>query len=281
MKGARPSLDGARLLVTGIADASSLALPIATAAKDAGASLVCAGLGPTPHQSGLSDAARRHLADAHATFRETVAKALGADTPCLALDAAHDASIADLARTLAARDVRLDGVVHAIALDRTIRRGEAKPLLEVARDEFLDCMSVSAYSLIALARALLAEGVLARGASIVALSYLGAERVMFHPYRNVGVAKAALERIGRELAAELGRSHDIRVNVIRFSPWSQSRAGGAIPGLEAAVARCEEAAPLGNATPEALAREAVHLLAPGLGVTGEVRHVDGGYHVLG
>jgi enoyl-[acyl-carrier protein] reductase I len=142
-------------------------------------------------------------------------------------------------------------------------------------------MNVSAYSLLALVRALLTEDVLGRGASVVALSYLGAERVMFHPYRNVGVAKAALERMSRELAVEIGRSHGIRVNVVRFSPWSQSRAGGAIPGLEAAAAQCQAAAPLGNATPDALASEVLHLLQPGLGITGEIRHVDGGYHVLG
>lgn len=274
-------LEGRGVLVTGIADAASLALPVAIALQRAGASLTCAGLGPTRHQAALSEAAQRYLAEAHATFRETVAKALGPDTPSLALDASLDASIADLARTLRERGVRLDGLVHAIALDRTIRRGEAKPLLEVTREEFLDCMNVSAYSLLALVRALLAEGVLARGAGVVALSYLGAERVMFHPYRNVGVAKAALERIARELAVEVGRSHGIRVNVVRFSPWSQSRAGGAIPGLDAAVTRCDEAAPLGNAAPAALAREVVHLLEPELGVTGEIRHVDGGYHVLG
>ncbi len=275
------SLANRSVLVTGIADETSLALSIAHALQGAGTPLVCAGLGPTPHHDGLSEAAERHLTAAFATFRETVSTALGGATPALVLDASLDASIADLARALRERGVRLGGLVHAIAFDRTIRRGEAKPLLEVTRDEFLDCMNVSAYSLLALLRALLAEGVLARGAGVVALSYLGAERVMFHPYRNVGVAKAALERIARELAAELGRSHGIRVNVVRFSPWSKSRAGGAIPGLDAAAAHCDAAAPLGNASPDALAREVVHLLEPGLGVTGDVRHVDGGYHALG
>lgn len=275
------TLQGRTMLVTGIADAASLALPIARALQRDGASLVCAGLGPTPHHDRISDAARDHLAAAHAKFRETVAAHLGAATPALVLDASLEASLADFARSLREAGTRLDGVVHAIALDRTIRRGTAKPLLEVTRDEFLDCMNVSAYSLLGLTRVLLAEGVLAQGASIAALSYLGAERVMFHPYRNVGVAKAALERIARELAAELGRSHQIRVNVVRYSPWSQSRAGGAIPDLDAAVAHCETRSPLGNASPDALASELLHLMQPGLRVTGEIRHVDGGYHLLG
>jgi len=279
--GPHPSLAGSTVLVTGIADTASLALPVATALQGAGATVVCAGLGPTPHQDMISHAARDYLTTAYETFRETVSAALGVATPRFALDVSSEASVVDLAHALRARDLRLDGVVHAIALDRAIRRGSAKTLLEVTREEFLDCMNVSAYSLLALVRALLAENVLVRGAGVVTLSYLGAERVMFHPYRNVGLAKAALERLSRELAVEVGRSHGIRVNVVRFSPWSRSRAGGAIPGLEGAVARCDDAAPLGNASPDGLAREVLHLLQPGLGVTGEIRRVDGGYHVLG
>lgn len=275
------ALSGRRILVTGIADESSLALPIAVAAQHAGAGLVCAGLGATSHHAALSPAARSYLDDVNAAFRKTVTERLGGDVPTFVLDAGLDASIDDLAVALAERDLRLDGLVHAIALDRTIRGGVAKPLLEVTRGEFLDCMSISAYSLIALVRALLEKGVLQDGASVVALSYLGAERVMPHPYRNIGVAKAALERIVRELAVELGGAHGIRVNAVRFSPWTKSRAGGAIPGLDDAVVQCGARAPLGNAAPESLAQEVVHLLRPGLGVTGELRHVDGGYHVLG
>jgi enoyl-[acyl-carrier protein] reductase I len=130
-------------------------------------------------------------------------------------------------------------------------------------------------------RVLLRAHVLREGASIVALSYLGAERVTSHPYRNIGVAKAALERLVRELAAELGPTFGMRVNAVRFSPWSRSRAGGAIPGLEEAVAHAASRAPLGNADAASLAQEVAHLLRPDLAVTGEVRHVDGGYHVVG
>ncbi len=104
--------------------------------------------------------------------------------------------------------MRLDGVLHSIAMDQTIRGGEVKPLLAVTREEFADAMSVSAYSLIALCRALLAEDVLARGASVVALSYIGAERIARHPYKNISVAKAALERIAIELAHELGGTEE-------------------------------------------------------------------------
>jgi enoyl-[acyl-carrier protein] reductase I len=137
----------------------------------------------TPHHAGISAAARDYLAAAHETFRNTVAATLAPATPCFVLDASLDASLADFARALRERGTRLDGVVHAIALDRAIRQGSAKALLDVTREEFLDCMNVSAYSLLGLLRVLLAEDVLARGASVVALSYLGAEsRRRGHPW---------------------------------------------------------------------------------------------------
>jgi len=275
------SLAGRRVLVTGIADAASLALHVAREVAAQGATLVCAGLGPAAGQPGLSEAARTYLARAYETFERTVADELGPTVPTFALDVAADESITALADELVAKGLAVDGVVHAIALDKTIRGGAARPLLDVTRQEFLDCMSVSAWSLVALTAALVRANVLAEGGSIVALSYLGAERVMAHPYRNIGVAKAALERIVRELAAELGRARGVRVNAIRFSPYTASRAGGAIPGLDEAVAHAAARAPLGNASPRALALEVAHLLRSGLDVTGEVRHVDGGYHAMG
>lgn len=269
-----------RILVTGIADENSLALRIARGLKEAGAELVCAGLGKTPHHEKGSEASERYLAQSQASFERTVRDALGAETPTIVLDASLDASVADAADALASRSLPLDGVLHAIAMDRTIRGGKASPLLEVSRQDFLHCLDVSAYSLIAIVRNLVERDLLRDGGSVVALSYLGAERIMSHAYRNIGVAKAALERITRELAYELGRRGGIRVNAVRFSPFSASRAGGAIPDLVAAVEKAAHAAPLGNATPEALALEVVHLMRPSVLVTGEIRHVDGGYHAV-
>ena len=269
-----------RYLVTGIADEHSLALQIARTLKASGAELVCAGLGMTKHHADVSEAGRRYLEQTFEAFQEVVARELGEDTPTVVLDVSLDGPIVDACESLASRDLALDGYVHAIAMDRTIRRGVASPLLDVSREDFLHCLDVSAYSLLALTRELLGHGCLRDGASIVALSYLGAERAMSHAYRNIGVAKAALERISRELAYELGPSHGIRVNCVRFSPYAASRAGGAIPELVDAVARAEAAAPLGNASPEALAKEVAHLLQAGLDVTGSVRHVDGGYNFV-
>lgn len=276
---ARP-LDGGTFLVTGITTATSLALHVAREIQAAGGETVCTGLGPTAHHGGLGERATAYLERTYRDFRDTVREALGEETRTYALDVGLDESAVRTAAALRSAGVRLDGVLHSIAMDRTIRGGAVKPLLSVTREEFADTMSVSAYSLIALCRALLEQEVLARGASVVALSYIGAERVARHPYKNIGVAKAALERIAIELAHELGPSHGIRVNAVRFSPYTASRAGGAIAGLAEAEEHCAQASPLGNATPRDLAREVVHLLQPGLRVTAEIRHVDGGYHAL-
>jgi enoyl-[acyl-carrier protein] reductase I len=273
-------LAGRHVLVTGIADHSSLALAIAQEIARQGGVPVCTGLGPTPGRRDLSARALDTLQTTFESFCKTVESELGADVPALACDLSSDASIEMLVATLAERDIMIDGVVHAVAFDKTLRAGSSTSLLETPREAFLGCMEVSAWSLVALLRELVGGGRLAQGASVVALSYIGAERVVSHPYRNVGVAKAALERIATELASELGRSHGTRVNVVRFSPYVASRAGGAIPGLGEAEASAAERSPLGNAQPEALALEAAHLLRPGVAITGEVRNVDGGLHAL-
>ncbi len=271
------ALTDRRILVTGIADENSLALAIARTLRDEGAEVVCAGLGPTPHHRSLSEAGEKYLRASHEQFCKTVEQELGNETRTVVLDASIDATVDDACATLRERDLDLDGFVHAIAMDKTIRRGVAPPLMEVSREDFLGCLDVSAYSLLSMTRAFLERDLLRAGASIVALSYLGAERTMSHAYRNIGVAKAALERLSREMAMELGRSHRIRVNCVRFSPYSASRAGGAIPDLVEAIERAEREAPLGNASPESLAMEVAHLMRPDLHVTGEIRHVDGGY----
>jgi enoyl-[acyl-carrier protein] reductase I len=268
-------------LITGINDESSLATAVADRLAAEGHRLVCTGLGLTPHHGSISDKARAYLEATYASFERTVSERYGSDTLTLPLDVTLDASIDELANRLQSESISLAGVFHSIAMDKTIRAGAVKPLLEVTREEFMQAMNVSAYSLIPLTRALLTRGALSRRASIVAVSYRGAERVMRHPYKNVGVAKAALERIIRELAEELGRSHQIRVNGVRFSPYTGSKAGGAIPGLAEAERICEELSPLGNARPEDLAAEVAYLFAPDTRITGDVRNVDGGYHIRG
>lgn len=273
-------LQDKRFLITGISDAGSLALHAAKAIVEQGGQVVCAGLGVTPHHTDLSDKARTYLSANETAFRETVKAELGEGTPMLILDATQEDSIADLAMGLADSGLHLDGFLHSIAMDRTIRNKKVKPLLEVTQAEFCDTLGVSAFSLVRIAHHLLKTGALRDGSSICSLSYIAAEKVTFHPYRNMSVAKAALERITIELADELGRSRGIRVNALRFSPYLGSKAGTAT--LEPSdVEKAESMSPLGNAGPRDLALEIVHLMQPGLRITGEIRHIDGGYHITG
>ena len=273
-------LQDKRFLITGISDAGSLALHAAKAIVEQGGMVVCAGLGVTPHHTDLSDKARTYLSANETAFRETVKAELGEGTPMLILDATQEDSMADLAMGLADSGLHLDGFLHSIAMDRTIRNKKVKPLLEVTQAEFCDTLGVSAFSLVRIAHHLLKTGALRDGSSICSLSYIAAEKVTFHPYRNMSVAKAALERITIELADELGRSRGIRVNALRFSPYLGSKAGTAT--LEPSdVEKAESMSPLGNAGPRDLALEIVHLMQPGLRITGEIRHIDGGYHITG
>lgn len=273
-------LQDKRFLITGISDAGSLALHAAKAIVEQGGQVVCAGLGVTPHHTDLSDKARAYLSANEAAFREAVKAELGEDTPILILDATQEDSMVDLATGLAERGLHLDGFLHSIAMDRTIRNKQVKPLLEVTQAEFCDTLGVSAFSLVRITHHLLKTGALRDGSSICSLSYIAAEKVTFHPYRNMSVAKAALERITIELADELGRSRGIRVNALRFSPYLGSKAGTAT--LEPSdVAKAESMSPLGNAGPRDLSLEIVHLMQPGLRITGEIRHIDGGYHITG
>ena len=273
-------LQDKRFLITGISDAGSLALHAAKAIVEQGGQVVCAGLGVTPHHTDLSDKARAYLSANEAAFREAVKAELGEDTPIVILDATQEESMADLATGLAESGLHLDGFLHSIAMDRTIRNKQVKPLLEVTQAEFCDTLGVSAFSLVRITHHLLKTGALRDGSSICSLSYIAAEKVTFHPYRNMSVAKAALERITIELADELGRSRGIRVNALRFSPYLGSKAGTAT--LEPSdVEKAESMSPLGNAGPRDLALEIVHLMQPGLRITGEIRHIDGGYHITG
>lgn len=275
------SLSQSNLLITGITDSNSLALRIARHLKAEGANLACTGLGKTQHHQGLSEKAAGFLEKTYAAFEEVVKAELGAEVPTAPLDATVDPSITEAAQTFQKAGMQFDGVLHSIAMDKTIRGGVVKPMLEVTREEFLGALDVSAYSLLALVRELLAANALKDGASVIALSYIGGERIMDHPYRNIGVAKSALERLAIELSFELGKSKGIRVNVVRFSPYTESKAGGAIEGLADAVAAQNDRSPLGNARPDDLAVEIAHLFRPDLRVSGEIRHVDGGYHIRG
>ncbi|MEP2937339.1 MAG: SDR family oxidoreductase [Gilvibacter sp.] len=266
-------------LITGIADAGSLAMYTAKEIIKAGGSVICTGLGVSEFHEALSDRAKAFLNKNFEDFKASVRRELG-DARVDILDVTLEENVDSFAQKLANDGVKLDGFLHAIAMDKTIRNKQVKPLLEVTKAEFCDTLDVSAYSLIRLTHYLLKHKVLQHGASICSISYIAAAKVTFHPYRNMSIAKAALERISVELADELGRSHQIRVNVIRFSPYMGSKAGTATL-TQQDVDTSHRMSPLGNAHPRDMALEAVHLFRPDSRITGEIRHVDGGYHVTG
>ena len=270
---------GETFLITGIADEHSLAMYVAKEIIANGGKVVCTGLGVSPLHEGLSEKATTFLNKNYHDFQKSVQDELGASKIAV-LDVSLDASVEAFAASLAKEGIKLNGFLHAIAMDKTIRQKEVKPLLEVTKEEFCDTMEVSAYSLIRIAHYLMKYNVLQDGSSICSLSYIAAAKVTFHPYRNISIAKAALERITVELADELGRENGTRVNAIRFSPYMGSKAGNATL-RESDLEISDEVSPLGNALPQDLANEVIHLFRPNIRITGEIRHVDGGYNIMG
>jgi enoyl-[acyl-carrier protein] reductase I len=270
---------GRTFLITGIADKNSLAMYVAKKIKENGGEVICTGLGVSPFHKNLSEKAAAFLNNNYQDFVDAVQSELG-QTLTAILDVSIDESIDAFAALLKEKNIQLSGFLHAIAMDKTIRQKEVKPLIEVTKSEFCDTMDVSAYSLIRLIHYMLKYDILKPDSSICSLSYIAAAKVTFHPYRNISIAKAALERITIELADELGRLNRTRVNAIRFSPYMGSKAGNATL-TENIVETSDEISPLGNATPDDLANEVVHLFRPGSRITGEIRHVDGGYNIMG
>ena len=273
-------LNNKTFLITGIADEHSLAMYVAKAVIKQGGNVICTGLGVSPFHGDLSDRAKDYLNNTFNDFKESIKTHLGSNASAEILDVTLDDNIEFFAKNLFKNDIKIDGILHAVAMDKTIRNKKVKPLLDVTFDEFCGTMDVSAFSLIRLTNSLFKSQVLNPGASICALSYIAAEKVTFHPYRNMSVAKAAVERIVIELADEMGRSNGTRVNAIRFSTYLGSKAGAATL-TEDDVAKSNRISPLGNASPRDLANEVVHLFRPESRITGEIRHVDGGYHIMG
>ncbi len=171
----------------------------------------------------------------------------------------------------------LDFVVHAIAFsDREQLTGH---YVDTTADNFSKTMLISCYSLTAIAQR--AQKLMVNGGSIVTLTYYGAEKVMPH-YNVMGVAKAALEASVRYLAADLGKQ-GIRVNAISSGPIKTLAAAGGIGDFRYILKWNEYNAPLHKSvTTEEVGDAALYLLSDlSRAVTGEIHHVDSGYHVVG
>ena len=185
-----------------------------------------------------------------------------------ALDSAFD--------TLKERWDTIDFVVHAIGFsDKSELRGR---YVDTSRDNFKLTMDISVYSFTAVMQR--AEKMMTKGGSALTLTYYGAERIMPH-YNVMGVAKAALEASVRYLAEDLGRD-GIRVNAISAGPIKTLAASG-IGDFRYIMKWNEYNSPLRrNVTIDDVGGSALYLLSDlGGGVTGEVLHVDAGYHVVG
>ena len=170
----------------------------------------------------------------------------------------------------------IDFLVHAIGFaDKQFLRGR---YLDTPRDAFLQAMDISCYSFVAVGRR--AAALMKPGGSQLTLSYLGAERVTPH-YNVMGVAKAALEASVRYMATDLGEA-GIRVNAISAGPIKTLAASG-IGDFRYILKWNQYNSPLRrNVTIEEVGGAGLYLLSDlSAGVTGEVHHVDSGYHIVG
>jgi enoyl-[acyl-carrier protein] reductase I len=204
-----------------------------------------------------------------------LAESIGSDIvlPC---DVAEEASIDAAFAEVEKRWGKIDFLVHAIGwADKAYLRGR---YLDTPRTAFLQALDISCYSFVAVCQR--AAAIMSDGGSLLTLTYLGAERVMPH-YNVMGVAKAALEASVRYLAADLGE-RNIRVNAISAGPIKTLAASG-IGDFRYILKWNELNAPLTrNVTTEEVGGSGLYLLSDlAAGVTGEVHHVDCGYHIVG
>lgn len=252
-------LAGKRGLIMGVANDRSIAWGIAKAMHEAGAEL-----------------AFTYQGEAFGKRLEPLATSVGSDK-MFDVDVCDDASLDTAFAGLAATWPAIDFLVHAIAFsDKAELTGR---FLNTSRANFKHSLEISAYSFIEVARRahpLMVEN----GGTLMTLTYAGSNRVVPN-YNVMGVAKAALESATRYLANDLG-PEGIRVNAISPGPM-RTLAGAAIGGARKTYKFTEANAPLrANATLEAVGATAVWLASEGGAcTTGEIVHVDGGFHVLG
>ena len=253
-------LSGKHGLIVGVANKRSIAWSVAQAVSKAGARLALTYQG-------------ERLGENVRDLAETLDEALV--LPC---DVSLDADIAAVYKQIEREFGGLDFILHAAAF--APREALSEPFVQTERDAFRQALDVSAYSLVALARGAMPLMERQGGGSILALTYLGSERV-FPNYNVMGVAKAALESTVRYLASDLG-PQNIRVNAISAGPIRTLAAAG-ISGFRNILQLYRERAPLRrNVDAAEVADAAVFLLGPkGRAVTAEVLVVDAGYRAMG
>lgn len=254
-------MTGRRLLITGVITRHSIAFEVARQAQEAGDQVILTGFGRTRRMT------------------ERAARQLPVAPEVLELDVNDEGDLARLADDLRDRWDHLDGVLHAIAYAPEDALGGK--FLETPSASAGLAFQTSAFSYKALAVALLPLLADAPdGGAVVGLDFDAT--VAWPVYDWMGVAKAGLESVNRYLARDLG-PHGVRVNLVSAGPIQTAAAGG-IPGFEALADSWQESAPLGwdVLDPAPVASAACFLLGPAArGITGEILHVDGGYHAMG
>lgn len=251
-------LDGKRLLITGVITDASIAFTVARLAQQEGAQIVLTGYG-------------------RMSLVERVARKLPDPPPVIELDVADPEQLDSLADRVREHVDGIDGVLHAIAFAPAACLGDN--FLETAWEDVSTAVQVSAFSLKSLAVAtlpLFGEN----GGAIVGLDFDA--RFAWPAYNWMGVAKASLESTTRYLARELGPKN-IRVNLVAAGPI-RTMAAKSIPGFAAFEDAWDSRAPLGwdNEDATAVARSTLALLSDWFpATTGEMVHVDGGFHAMG
>ena len=258
MSGTGQLMAGKRGLVMGVANNRSIAWGIAKACADAGAELAFTYQG---------EALKKRI--------EPLAAEVGSNLvmPCDVTDpASMDAAFGEIKKAWGS----IDFLVHAVAY--APKEALTGRYVDTSLEQFTTAMAVSCHSLVAVSQR--AEKLMPEGGSIITLTYYGAEKVIPH-YNVMGVAKSALEASVRYLAVDLGRNN-IRINAVSAGPIKTLAASG-IGDFRYILKWNELNSPLKRGvTIEEVGKTSLYLLSDlGTGVTGEVHHVDAGYHVVG
>ena len=247
-----------KLLITGLLTPQSIAFDTARVAQEQGAEIILTGFGKAR------------------SLTERSARRLPQRPDVLEMDANDDDHIEAVAAEIGSRWGRLDGFLHAIAFAPGDALGGA--FMDTPRSSALTAFETSAFSLKAIAKGMLP--VMQEGGAIVSLDFDA--QVAWPIYDWMGVSKASLEAVSRYLARYLGR-YGIRVNCVSAGPL-RTMAAKAIPGFDVLAESWSKRAPLewDTSDPEPVARTACFLLSDWSSrITGEIVHVDGGYHAMG
>ena len=252
-------LEGKRILVAGVTMDSSIGFAVARVAQEQGATVIVSNFG-------------RALG-----ITRRIVKRLPQEPPVIELDVTDESHLARLPEQLGKHVDGLDGVVHSIAYGNpeTLLGGK---FLEGPWADVAQAVQVSAYSLASLSTA--CAPMMSSGGSVVGMTFDAS--VAWPAYDWMGVAKAGLESCSRYLARDLG-PRGIRVNLVSAGPL-KTLAAKAIPGFEDLEAMWSDRSPLGwdEKDQEPTAKAVVALLSDFFpATTGEIVHVDGGYHAMG